>query len=97
MSQSTRLTNRCQSPERNIAKRRAWRITRQARLKSPGTIQHVVVRGIEKKRIKGFLWRRQVVKWGFHLCRFPDDPTDKELFNIVNYVILIGHTHVDHP
>jgi hypothetical protein len=50
----------------------------------------VVVRGIEKKRIKGFLWRRQVVKWGFHLCRFPDDPTDKELFNIVNYVILIG-------
>ena len=44
---------------------------RQARLDAPGKLHHVIVRGIEKRRIKDFPWQRQVVSWGSQLLLFP--------------------------
>jgi hypothetical protein len=41
---------------------------RQARLAAPGTLHYVIVRGIDKRRIKDFPWQRQIIRWGFHLC-----------------------------
>jgi hypothetical protein len=38
-------------------------VPRLARLDTPGTLHHVIVRGIEQRRIKDFPWQRQVVRW----------------------------------
>jgi len=65
---------------------------RQARLDALGTFHHVIVRGIEKRSIKDFPWQRQVVRWGFHLTPFQDDPPLKEQVNIVNYVPYDTHS-----
>jgi len=44
---------------------------RQARLDAPGMLHHVVVGGIDKRRIKDFPWQRQAVSWEFRPRPFP--------------------------
>jgi hypothetical protein len=68
----------------------------QARLDAPGMLHHVIVRGIEKGKIKDFPWQRQVVRWGFHLTPFHDDSPEKEQVTIVNYVPFITAKKYSH-
>jgi len=51
------------SPEREL-----WRTGGG---QAPGTLHYVIVRGIDKGRIKDFPWQRQVVRWGFPTLPFP--------------------------